>query len=40
VPKPKQGSIMSCAFGGKDSEYLYVSCGDAIYRRKVAVIAK
>jgi len=36
VPKPKQGSMISCAFGGKNAEYLYVSCGDTVYRRKVA----
>jgi len=35
VPKPKPGSMMSCTFGGKDRDYLYVSCGDTIFRRKV-----
>ena len=35
LPKPKPGSMISCAFGGKTGEYLYVSCGDTIYRRKV-----
>jgi enterochelin esterase family protein len=35
LAKPKPGSMISCAFGGKNSEYLYVSCGDTIYRRKV-----
>jgi gluconolactonase len=36
IPKPKQGSIISCAFGGTNSGFLYVSCGDTIYRRKIA----
>jgi gluconolactonase len=36
LPKPKPGTILSCTFGGKNLEYLYVSCGDTIYRRKMA----
>ncbi len=32
IPKPRQGSMISCAIGG---EYLYVSCGDTIYRRRI-----
>ena len=40
LPKPKPGSMISCAFGGKNGEYLYVSCGDTIYRRKVNVGGK
>ncbi|HEY8751163.1 MAG TPA: SMP-30/gluconolactonase/LRE family protein [Tepidisphaeraceae bacterium] len=36
LPKPKPGSLISCTFGGKDLDYLYVSCGDTVYRRKVA----
>lgn len=35
LPKPKPGSLISCTFGGKDLDYLYISCGDTIYRRKV-----
>lgn len=34
LPKPKPGGMMSTTFGGKDLDYLYVSCGDTIYRRK------
>jgi len=34
IPKPQQGSLISAAFGGKDLDYLYVSCTDKIYRRK------
>jgi len=37
LPKPKAGSLISCTFGGKDLDYLYVSCGDTIYRRKMNV---
>jgi len=35
LPKPKPGSMISCTFGGKDLDYIYVSCGDTIYRRKL-----
>jgi len=35
LPKPKPGALISCTFGGKDLDYLYISCGDTIYRRKV-----
>ena len=35
LPKPKPGSLISTTFGGKELNYLYVSCGDTIYRRKV-----
>jgi gluconolactonase len=34
LPKPKNSSLVSCTFGGKDLNYLYVACGDTIYRRK------
>jgi gluconolactonase len=37
LPKPKAGSLISCTFGGKGLNYLYVSCGDTIYRRKMQV---
>jgi gluconolactonase len=35
LPKPKPGALISCTFGGQDLNYLYISCGDTIYRRKV-----
>ncbi|QOV88164.1 SMP-30/gluconolactonase/LRE family protein [Humisphaera borealis] len=34
LPKPKEGALTSCGFGGKDLAYLHVTCGDKIYRRK------
>ena len=34
VPKPKEGPMTSCGFAGKDHAYLYVTCGDKIYRRR------
>ena len=34
LPKPKEGPLTSCGFGGKDLAYLHVTCGDKIYRRK------
>lgn len=34
LPRPKEGSLTSCGFGGKDLAYLHVTCGDKIYRRK------
>jgi enterochelin esterase family protein len=37
LPKPKTGTILSCTLGGKDLDYLYVSAGDTIYRRKLKV---
>ena len=37
VAKPKPGSVISCSFGGKELDYLYVSCGDVIYRKKMGV---
>ena len=37
VPKPKNDGLRSCTFGGTDLNYLYVACGDTIYRRKVQV---
>jgi enterochelin esterase family protein len=35
LAKPKPGSMISCTFGGKELNYLYVSCGDTVYRRKM-----
>ena len=35
IPKPKEGPLVSCAFGGKDLGYLYAACGDTVFRRKV-----
>jgi enterochelin esterase family protein len=37
LPKPKTGPLISCTFGGKDLDYLYISCGDTIFRRKMQV---
>ena len=37
LPKPKPGSLISCTFGGKELNYLYISSGDTIYRRKTQV---
>jgi len=34
LPKPKEGPMTSCGFGGKDLAYLHITCGDTIYRRK------
>jgi enterochelin esterase family protein len=35
LPKPKSASpLVSCTFGGKDLNYLYIANGDTIYRRK------
>ena len=33
-PKPQ---LVSATFGGKNMEYLYIGCGDTIYRRKMMV---
>jgi sugar lactone lactonase YvrE len=33
LPKPKEGPLTSCGFAGKDLAYLYVTCGDKVYRR-------
>jgi enterochelin esterase family protein len=35
VPKPSEKSMPSVGFGGVKREYLYISCGDKIFRRKV-----
>jgi len=35
LPKSKPSNPMSCTFGGKDLDHLYISFGDTIYRRKV-----
>ena len=37
LPKPKNAPLVSCTFGGKDLNYLYISNGDTIYRRKTQV---
>ena len=36
IPKPKP-ALVSCTFGGKNMEYLYIGAGDTIYRRKMQV---
>ena len=37
LPKPKNAPLVSCTFGGKDLNYLYIANGDTIYRRKTQV---
>ncbi len=38
LPKPKPNApLVSCTFGGKDLNYLYIANGDTIYRRKTQV---
>ena len=37
LPKPGNGPLVSAGFGGKGLEYLYVACGDKLYRRKTQV---
>jgi hypothetical protein len=37
LPKPKNTPLVSCTFGGKDLNYLYIANGDTIYRRKTQV---
>ena len=34
VPKPQDGPLTSAGFAGTQREYLYVTCGDKIFRRK------
>ena len=34
VPKPSEKGMPSVGFGGPNREYLYVLCGDKIFRRK------
>ncbi|MGY8640408.1 MAG: SMP-30/gluconolactonase/LRE family protein [Verrucomicrobiales bacterium] len=34
IAKPKDGSIVSVCFAGPGHEYLYLACGDTVYRRK------
>jgi hypothetical protein len=34
LPKPKETSLVSAGFGGEGLSYLYIACGDTIYRRK------
>jgi enterochelin esterase family protein len=34
LPKPKETSLVSAGFGGEGLSYLYLACGDTIYRRK------
>jgi gluconolactonase len=36
LPKPQNASLVNAAFGGdKELSYLYIACGDKIYRRKM-----
>ncbi len=37
VPKPSEKGMPSVGFGGPNREYLYVLCGDQIFRRKTQV---
>ncbi len=34
LPKPQEANLVSAAFAGPDLSYLYLACGDKIYRRK------
>jgi gluconolactonase len=34
LPKPQDKGLINACFGGKDLSYLYVACGDKVYRRK------
>lgn len=34
LAKPQEKNLINAAFGGKDLQYLYVACGDKVYRRK------
>ena len=34
IAKPKDESIVSVCFAGPNHEYLYIACGDTVYRRK------
>lgn len=34
LPKPKDGPLTSCGFGGPGLSFLHVTCGDKIYRKK------
>ena len=34
LPKPQEKGLINATFGGKDFSYLYVACGDKVYRRK------
>ncbi len=34
ITKPKDDNLVSVCFAGPDHEYLYVACGDTVYRRK------
>jgi sugar lactone lactonase YvrE len=35
LPKPSDKGMTSCGFGGPNREYLYVTCGDKLFKRKV-----
>ena len=35
LPKPSDKSMTSVGFGGSNREYLYATCGDQLFRRKV-----
>lgn len=34
LPKPQDKGMVNTCFGGKDLSYLYLACGDKVYRRK------
>ncbi len=37
IPKPQRAKLSNLTFGGPNLEYLYVTCGDKVYRRKTQV---
>lgn len=37
LPKPKQAQLTSCTLAGPNHEYLYITNGDTVYRRKLRV---
>lgn len=37
IHKPQNAFLSNVAFGGKEMNWLYVTCGDKVYRRKVKV---
>jgi len=36
IRKPQSGWISNVVFGGPNRDILYVTCGDKVYRRKIA----
>ena len=34
IAKPQDAQVVSCCFGGPKLEYLYIACGDKVFRRK------